>query len=94
MTSLTVNKFNNKFSKKLENPNINSKQHINIGRTKDCQTPYRNPINHWRKTSTCGDCTTNEKVLVDNFALNFGSSLCLHFTFSIHLKFGLHISSL
>ena len=24
MTSLTVNKFNNKFSKKLENPNINS----------------------------------------------------------------------
>ena len=78
MTSLTVNKFNNKYLNKLENPNINSKQYTNVGRTKDCQTPYRNPINHWRKVSTCGDCNTNEKVLVDNVALNFGKSTCYY----------------
>ena len=78
MTSLTVNKFNNRNLKKLENPNIKSKQYINKGRTKDCQTPYRNPINHWRKTTTCGDCNTNEKILVDNFALSFGKSTCYY----------------
>ena len=73
---LTVLKFNNKHTKTLENPKYNSRNTFNIGRTNDCQTPFRNPYNHWRKTSTCGNCDTNEKVTVDSVAQNFSKSTC------------------
>ena len=66
MTSLTVERFNNRVIKNLENPKYNSRHLNNLGRTKDCQTPYRNPINHWRKVSTCGNCKTNEKIFTYN----------------------------
>ena len=76
MTTLTVSKFNNKLTKTLENPKYNSRNLVNYGRTNDCNTPFRNPYNHWRKTSTCGNCDTNEKILVDNVALSFGKKAC------------------
>ena len=65
MTTFTLPIFNNKFTNKKENPRILSKklQKNNLGRQNDCNTPFRNPYNHWRKTSTCGDtCKTNVKV--------------------------------
>ena len=52
-------------------------QKNNLGRQNDCNTPFRNPYNHWRKTSTCGDtCKTNVKVLKDNVAINFDKPTC------------------
>jgi len=80
MTTFTLNLFNNNFSKRnVEHVRLNSQKHTNNGRTNDCQTPFRNPYNHWRKTSTCKedkDCHTNEKIMVDNVALNFNKSTC------------------
>ena len=66
MTTFTLNLFNNQYEKKMEHVKINSNiyQKNNPGRTNDCDTPFRNPYNHWRKTSTCGEnCLTNTKVL-------------------------------
>mgnify|MGYP001170193726 FL=1 len=72
--------FNNNFSKKkVEHVRLNSNKTTHHGRTNDCETPYRNPYNHWRKTSTCpvdNACNTNEKIMVDNVALNFKKSTC------------------
>jgi len=82
MTTFTLNLFNNNFSKKkVEQVRLNSQKYTNKGRTNDCETPYRNPYNHWRKTSTCDNpggnkCKTNEKIMVDNIALNFNKSTC------------------
>jgi len=79
MTTFTLNLFNNNFSNKKEHVRINSKKTKHQGRTNDCETPYRNPYNHWRKTSTCptdNPCTTNEKIMVDNVALNFDKDTC------------------
>ena len=79
MTTFTLNLFNNRFENKKENVRLNSikYQENNIGRTNDCDTPFRNPYNHWRKTSTCGEnCLTNTKVLKDNISINFEKSTC------------------
>ena len=79
MTTFTMQIFNNKFTNKKENPRIlsNKLQKNNLGRQDDCETPFRNPYNHWRKTSTCGDtCKTNVKVLKDNVAINFDKPTC------------------
>jgi hypothetical protein len=79
MTTFTLNLFNNNFENKKEHVKIKSRQlqNNNIGRTNDCQKPFRNPYNHWRKTTTCGnDCITNEKVIKDNTSINFNKSTC------------------
>jgi len=79
MTTFTLNLFNNNFSNKKEHVRLNSQKSYNKGRTNDCETPFRNPYNHWRKTSTCpgnNPCATNEKIRVDNVALNFSKDTC------------------
>ena len=79
MTTFTLNLFNNNFENKKEHVGIKSRklQKNNIGRKNDCQTPYRNPYNHWRKTTTCGtNCKTNTKVVKDNVAMSFGKPSC------------------
>ena len=79
MTTFTLNLFNNNFENKKEHVKIKSTQlqKNNIGRTNDCQTPFRNPYNHWRKTSTCGsDCITNTKIVKDNISINFNKPAC------------------
>merc|ERR1711937_253240 len=79
MTTFTLNLFNNNFENKKEHVGIKSRelQKNNIGRTNDCQTPYRNPYNHWRKTTTCGDeCRTNTKIVKDNISMSFGKPSC------------------
>lgn len=76
MSLLTLYKFNNKSIKQLQNPKYNSLNRPQQGRTNDCQTPFRNPYNHWRKVSTCGNCDTNEKITVDSVAQNFSKDTC------------------
>ena len=51
MSLLTLYKFNNKHTKQLENPKYNSINKPKQGRTNDCQTPFRNPYNHWSETN-------------------------------------------
>lgn len=80
MTSFQLNLFNNNFIKrKVEHVRLNAQKEEHKGRTNDCDTPYRNPYNHWRKTTSCPDnipCKTNEKIMVDNVAKNFNKSTC------------------
>ena len=76
MSLRTIYKFNNKYKNKLENPKYNSLNRPQQGRTSDCQTPFRNPYNHWRKVSTCGNCDTNEKITTDSVARNFSKETC------------------
>ena len=38
-------------------------------RNDNCKTPFRMPLNQYRKTSDCGNCEPNTKVLKDNHAL-------------------------
>ena len=56
-------KYNNKFTKKTENPNEIIKKNFSSVNTsrKDCNTPFRMPLNLYRKTSSCDNCITNEK---------------------------------
>ncbi len=79
MSTFTLNLFNNQYENKKEQVKMKSDiyQKNNSGRKNDCNTPFRNPYNHWRKTTTCGEnCLTNTKVLKDNVAMNFGKSTC------------------
>ena len=80
MTTFTLNLFNNNFSKRnVEHVRLNAQKTTHKGRTNNCETPYRNPYNHWRKTATCPDnnpCKTNEKIMVDNVAMNFNKDTC------------------
>lgn len=67
-------KYNNKYTKKTENPNEIIKKNfstVNTVRESDCNTPFRMPLNLYRKTSSCDNCITNEKILKDNVAMSF-----------------------
>ena len=73
-------KYNNKFNK-TENPNEIIKKNfssVNTSRKSDCNTPFRMPLNLYRKTSSCDNCITNEKIMKDNVSMSFvgDPSLC------------------
>ncbi len=76
---MQIFKFNNSYVKKYENPNDNIKQNLqNIDTTRksDCNTPFLMPLKIFRRTSECNNCTTNEKILKDNTAINFNKDTC------------------
>lgn len=80
MYGFTLNLFNNRNLNKKEHVLVNSHKYAHSGRKNDCETPFRNPYNHWRKTTTCSSvnnsCITNEKIVVDNVSKNFASPAC------------------
>ena len=66
-----VNIYNNNGQYKNVNPYIETKRNKNLVnyRNNNCKTPFRMPLNQYRKTSDCRNCEPNTKVLKDNHAL-------------------------
>ena len=66
-----VNIYNNNGQYKNVNTYVETKRNkeLNNYRNNNCKTPFRMPLNQYRKTSDCRNCEPNTKVLKDNHAL-------------------------
>jgi hypothetical protein len=92
----TVHIYNNNGRYKNVNFHVKTKRNQNLITTRknNCKTPFRMPLNQYRKSADCGDCEPNTKVLKDNHALyccydpyiknilNVGGKISNHFIFS------------